>query len=102
MDDPPGPSAAHWPARWFYEYLKDVRSYALILGVILACGSPMDSSTFSGCLTVSSLVQLTEPMSQRPSVAPRMARIERNIAVGRGRASAWPWTASSGMKPCFA
>lgn len=24
-----------WPARWFYEYLKDVRSYALILGAVL-------------------------------------------------------------------
>lgn len=24
-----------WPARWFYEYLKDVRSYALIVGTLL-------------------------------------------------------------------
>ncbi len=25
-----------WPARWLYEYLKDVRSYVLILGTVLA------------------------------------------------------------------
>ena len=90
-----------------------MRSYTLILGAVLTYRfillrlqgeARLDPARFArihrGYIVNLDLVTEIEPLEFGD--ASRIARIARNIAVGRGRASDWPCTASSARNPCFA